>query len=63
MKFLDNLSLKQATLIAMLGSILALIVHFIQIFDEFTVYHVIGILSQGSIALFLFKLYSKQKGD
>jgi hypothetical protein len=63
MKFLDNLSLKQATLIALIGSILALLVHFIQIFEDFTVYNVIGILSQGSISLFLFKLYSKQRGE
>ena len=63
MNFFNKMTLKQATLLALIGAILALIVYFIRIFDRFSIDQVIGILSQGSIALFLFKLYSKQKGD
>lgn len=63
MEFLDKITLKQATLYALIGVIAGFIVNLIQMFDYFTLFTLVGALSNGALALFLYKLHSKQKGE
>jgi len=63
MEFLDKITLKQATLYALIGVIAGFIVNIIQMFDYFSLFTIVGTLSNGALALFLYKLHSKQKGE
>lgn len=63
MEFLDKITLKQATLYAMLGTIAGFIVSLIEMLNYFTLLTLVSAFSNGALALFLYKLHSKQKGE
>lgn len=63
MEFLEKITLKQATQYALIGSIVGLVVFIVQMFDYFSLYTLVGVISQGTLALFFYKLNSKQKGE
>jgi hypothetical protein len=63
MEFLEKITLKQATLYALIGVIAGFIVNLIQMFNYFTLFTLVNTLSSGALALFLYKLHSKQKGE
>lgn len=63
MEFLEKITLKQATQYALIGAIAGFIVSFIEMFNYFTLFTLITAMSNGTLALFLYKLYSKQKGE
>lgn len=63
MEFINKITLKQATLYALIGSLLGLITFLVEFFDYFSFLMFSGAVSFGTLSLFLYKLYSKQKSE
>lgn len=63
MEFLEKITFKQATLYALIGVMVGFIMNLIQMFNYFSLFALVGALSNGGLALFLYKLHSKQKGE
>ncbi len=63
MEYLDKITLKQATVYALIGAIVGFVVFLIQMFNYFSLFTLAGTVSNATLALFLYKLYSKQKGE
>lgn len=59
----DKIDLKQATFFAFLGATFSAILFLVQTFQYFSIFSLGGLLSQSTLALFFFKLYSRQKGE
>ncbi|MBT7783493.1 MAG: hypothetical protein HN741_11300 [Anaerolineae bacterium] len=63
MEFLDKITLKQATLYALIGTLIGFGAFLIELLDYFSFLMFAGAVGFGTLSLFLYKLYSKQKGE
>lgn len=61
--FFSNISLKKATLFALIFAVIELLLRLELIFDYGSILGLLYVLSQASIVLFFLVLYLKQKGD
>lgn len=61
MEAFDKITLKQATLVALIGILIGLLIAIINLFGYFHIFTLGNVITQACLALFFFKLYSKQK--
>ena len=63
MEILEKITLKQAILYALIGALVGLLLQIVSMLNYFNIYSLGNAIAQGSLALFFYVLYKKQKGE